>query len=108
MHFLEECRKAEEERKVGQAKAATKAKVAAATVTPTKEDELTKQLKYKQHQIDVLVGQVKSLVSAVMPHKPPPVGPGQVVLGGKPKAYGEGALGEVACLHRPNPKPLPS
>ena len=49
MHFLEKCRKAEEEGKVGQAKAATKAKVAAATVPPTKEDELTKQLKYQQH-----------------------------------------------------------
>ena len=40
MHFLEECRKAEEEEKVGQAKAGTKATVAAATVPPTKEDEL--------------------------------------------------------------------
>ena len=44
MHFLEECRKAEEEGKVGQAKVVTKAKVAAPTVPPTKEDELTKQL----------------------------------------------------------------
>ena len=34
MHFLEECRKAEEEGKVGQAKTGTKAKVAAATVSP--------------------------------------------------------------------------
>ena len=50
---------------VGQAKEATKAKVAVATVPPTKEDELTKLLKYQQHQIDALVGQVKSLVSAV-------------------------------------------
>ena len=65
MHFLEECRKAEEEGKVGQAKAATKPKVAAATVSHTKGDELTKQLKYQQHQIDALVGQVKSLLSAV-------------------------------------------
>ena len=56
MHFLEECRKAEEEGKVGQAKAETKAKLAAATVPSTKEDELTKLPKYKQHQIDVLVG----------------------------------------------------
>ena len=39
---------------------APKAKVAAATVPPTREDELT-----KQHQIDTLVGQVKNLVSAV-------------------------------------------
>ena len=62
MHFLEECSKAEEEGKVGQAKAATKAKVAAATAPHTKEDELNKQLKYQQHQTDALVGQVKGLV----------------------------------------------
>ena len=42
-----------------------KAKVAVATVSPTKEDELTKQLKHQYHQIDTLVGQVKSFVSAV-------------------------------------------
>ena len=65
MHFLEECRKAQEEGKVGQEKAGTKAKVAAATVSPTKEDELTKQLKYQQHLRDALVGQVKSLILAV-------------------------------------------
>ena len=66
MHFLEECHKAEYEDKVGQAKAGPpKAKVAAATIPPTKEDELAKQLKYQQHQIDTLVGQVKNLVSAV-------------------------------------------
>ena len=67
MHFLEECRKAEDEDKVGQqAKTGTtKAKVAAATVQPTREDELAKQPRYQQHQIDTLVGQVKKLVSAV-------------------------------------------
>ena len=66
MHFLEECHKAEDEDKVGQAKAGPpKAKVAAATTPPTREDELAKQLKYQQHQIDTLVGQVKNLVSAV-------------------------------------------
>ena len=66
MHFHEECKKAEDEEKVGQAKAsALKAKVAAATIPPTREDELAKQLKYQQHQIDTLVGQVKNLVSAV-------------------------------------------
>ena len=66
MHFLEECRKAEDEDKVGQAKSnPPKAKVAAATVPPTREDELAKQLRYQQHQIDALVGQVKNLVSAV-------------------------------------------
>ena len=51
---------------MGQAKVnPPKAKVAAATIPPTKEDELTKQLRYQQHQIDTLVGQVKNLVSAV-------------------------------------------
>ena len=45
MHFLEECRKAEDEDKVDQIKAKPpKAKVAAATVPPTREEELSKQL----------------------------------------------------------------
>ena len=62
MHLLEECREAEDEDKVGQAKTGTtKAKVAAATVPPTREDELAKQLKYQQHQIDTFMGQVKNL-----------------------------------------------
>ena len=67
MNFLEECRKSEDEGKAGQAKPATrvKAKAAAVTLPPTKEEELTKQLKYQQHQIDALVGQVKNLVSLV-------------------------------------------
>ena len=66
MHFLEECRKAEDEDKGRQTKPnPPKAKVAAATIPPTKEDELAKQLRHQQHQIDTLVGQVKSLVSAV-------------------------------------------
>ena len=66
MHFLEECHKAEDEDKVGQAKAGPpKAKVAAPTLPPTREDELAKQLKYQQYQIDTLVDQVKNLVSAV-------------------------------------------
>ena len=66
MQFLEECRKAEDKDKVGQTKLnPPKAKVAAATVPPTREDELVKQLRYQQHQIDTLVGQVKNLVSAV-------------------------------------------
>ena len=60
MHFLEECRKSEDEGKAGQAKAAArvKAKAAAATLPPTKEEELTKQLEYQQHEIDTLGGQV--------------------------------------------------
>ena len=66
MQFLEECRKVEDEDKVGQVKGnPSKAKVAAATVPPTREDELTKQLRYQQYQIDTLVGQIKHLVSAV-------------------------------------------
>ena len=66
MHFLEECRKAEDEDKVDQSKTKPpKAKVAAATISATREDELAKQLRYQQHQIDSLVGQVKKLVSAV-------------------------------------------
>ena len=66
MHFLEECCKTEDEDKVRQVKAGLpKAKVAAATIPPTREDELAKQLKYQQHQIDTLVDQVKHLVSAV-------------------------------------------
>ena len=66
MHFLEECRKAEDEDKVEQTKSnPPKAKVAAATVPPTRENELAKQFRYQQHQIDALVGQVKNLVSAV-------------------------------------------
>ena len=61
MHFLEECHKAEDEDKVGQVKAGPpKAKVAAATLPTTREDELAKQLKYQQHQIDTLVDQVKT------------------------------------------------
>ena len=48
---------------MGQAKAGPpKAKVATATIPPTREEELSKQLNYQQHQIDTLVGQVKNLV----------------------------------------------
>ena len=65
MYFLEECMKSEEEGKAGQAKTAPKAKAAAATGPPTKQDELTEQLRYQQQQIDALVGQVKNLVSVV-------------------------------------------
>ena len=67
MQFLEECRKSEEEGKDGQAGASAKAKVraAAATLPPYKEEELSKQLNYQQHQIDALVGQVRDLVAVV-------------------------------------------
>ena len=67
MEFLEECRKSEEEGKAGQARAPVKAKVkaAAATLNPNKGEGLSRQLKYQQHQIDALVGQVKDLVAVV-------------------------------------------
>ena len=66
MQFLEECRKSEEEGKAGQARAPVKAKVRAAAATlPPKEDGLSKQLEYQQHQIDALVGQMKDLVAVV-------------------------------------------
>ena len=67
MHFLEECRKSEEEGKAGQARAPVKAKIkaAAASLTPNKDEGLSRQLKYQQHQIDALVGQVKDLVAVV-------------------------------------------
>ena len=88
MQFLEECRKAKEEGKVGQAKAKVKVKVAAATLLPTKDDELSRQLKYQQHQIDALVGQVKNLVSVVKNHT-------TLLKGGQDwgPPYGRGAYG---------------
>ena len=71
MQFLEECRKVEDEDKVGQVKInPPKAKVVAATVPHTRDDELAKQLRYQQHRIDTLVGQVKALVSAVKATRP--------------------------------------
>ena len=71
MQFLEECRKVEDEDKMGQVKPTPpKAKVAAATVPSTRDDELAKQLRYQQHQIDTLVGQVQNLVSAVKATRP--------------------------------------
>ena len=70
MQFLEECRKAEEEGKVGQAKAMVKVKAAAAALSSTKDDELSRQLKCQQHQIDALVGQVKDLVLVVKVTQP--------------------------------------
>ena len=76
MQFLEECRKSEEEGKAGQARAPIKAKVRAAAATlPPKEDGLSKQLRYQQHQIDALVGQMKDLVAVVKAtHTSPRVG----------------------------------
>ena len=75
MHFLDECHRAEDEDKVGQTKAGLpKAKVVAATIPSTKEEELSKQLKYQQHQIDTLVVQVKNLVSAMKAARVSPEG----------------------------------
>ena len=77
MQFLEECQKSEEEGKAGQARAPAKVKVraAAATLPPNKDDGLSKQLKYQQHQIDALVGQVKGLMAVVKAtHSSPRVG----------------------------------
>ena len=65
----------------------TKAKVAAATIPPTWEDELAKQLKYQQHQIDTLVGQVKNFVSAVK----------------TTRASSRGAMAGGPGMHPPNP-----
>ena len=91
MHFLEECRKLEEEGKAGQAEVATRVKVkaAAATLPPTKGDELTKQLKCQQHQIDSLVGQVKNLASLVRATHPS----SSVARTGNP-SYGRGGNGK--------------
>ena len=65
MQFPEECRKSEEEGKDEQAIAKVTVKTAAVTLPITKNDQLSKQLKYQQHQINVLVEQVKDLVSIV-------------------------------------------
>ena len=89
---------------MGQAKAGTKAKVAAATVPSTKEDELVKQLKYQQHQIDALVGQVKNLVSVVKATQCSSKGARPGGFGRQPQSTWRGALREGACQHRPNPE----
>ena len=113
MQFLKECRKAEEEEMVGQAKVKVKVKVAAATLPPTKDDELSRQLKYQQHQIDALVGQVKNVVSVVKATQPS----SREARTGAP-SYGRGAYGtrtsctgEEALGGRASPlsqEPLPS
>ena len=112
MHFLEECRKVEDEDKIGHATARPlKAKVAAATIPPNREDELAKQLKYQQHQTDTLVGQVKNLVSAVKATRASSRGgPWQVVWECIPKIqeHGEEVQGAEVCLNRLTLEPLPS
>ena len=72
---------------MGQAKAKVKVKAAAATLPQTKDDELSRQLKYQHHQINTLVGQVKNLVSVVKATQPSLGMPGLVPL------YGRGAYG---------------
>ena len=91
MQLLEECRKSEEEGKAGQTKANAKVKVkaAAATLLPTKDDELSKQLKYQQHQIDALVGQVKDLVAVVKATQP-----SSSVARTEAPSYGRGTYGK--------------
>ena len=103
MQFLEECRKAEEEGKVGQAKAKVMVKAAAATLPPTKDHKLSRQLKYQRHQIDALVGQVKNLVSVVKATQPSSrearTGPPLMIeglMGQELLVQGEEALGERA------------
>ena len=60
MSFLEECRKAEDEDRVGKTKAKGKIKIAAATASsPTYSDAFTKQLKKKQQQFDALMGRYR-------------------------------------------------
>ena len=65
-------------------------RAAAATLPPPNKDEgLSKQLKYQQHQIDALVGQVKDLVAVVKAiHSSPRVGKSG------PSYNGKGNLGK--------------
>ena len=95
-------------RKVWSSKSRNQSQGASSQNTPIKEDELTKQHNYQQHQIDALVGQVKKLISPVKATQASSKGQGQVVLGGNLKLHGEGVLVEGVCLHRPNPEPLSS
>ena len=66
MSFLEECRKAEDEDRVGKTKAKGKIEIAAATaISPTYSDAFTKQLKKQQQQFDALMGKVQAMVTTV-------------------------------------------
>ena len=56
--------KTEDEGRISKPKSNKRIKIAAATITPDKSTEMTKQLKYKQPQIDNLVGQMKISVTA--------------------------------------------
>ena len=60
MMFLEECRKAEDEDRIGQSKIKGKLKAAAATIPSTQGDAIIKQLKKHQQQLDTLMGTKKT------------------------------------------------
>ena len=108
MHFLEECHKAEDEDKVGQAKAdPPKAKVAAATIPPTREDGLAKQLRYQQHQIDTFVGQVKNLVSAVKAARVSSKGAMACGFGRQPQNTWRGGSRGRGLPAQPHPQTIP-
>ena len=55
----------EDEDRIGQSKFKEKLKAAAATIPSTQSDEITKQLKRQQQQIDILVGKMKTLVTTL-------------------------------------------
>ena len=102
MKSLEEFQKSEEEGKAGQARAPAKAKVraAAATLPPNMDEGLSKQLKYEQHQIDALVGQVKDLVAVVKAtHSSPRVGKSG------PSSYGKGTSGKKVTFQNKGKNP---
>ena len=63
MTFLKECRKAEDEDRIGQTKFKGKLKAAVATIPSPKSDEIAKQL--KKQQIDTLVGKMKTLATTL-------------------------------------------
>ena len=68
MAFLEECRKAEDEDRIGQSKFKGNMKAAAATIPSAHSEAITKQL--KKQQIDTLVGKMKTLVTTLQTPRP--------------------------------------
>ena len=84
-------------------------------ITPTKQDELAKQLKYQQHQIDALVGQRENLVSLVRAVQPSlsvartgNSSYGGGVMGKRPKVQGRGLLGKGPALSAKSHSPANS
>ena len=66
MPLLEECRKAEDEDRVGKTKAKGKIEIVAATASsPTYSDAFTKQLKKLQQQFDALIGKGQAMVTTL-------------------------------------------